>query len=117
VSIFSAVAFRAVGVLVLTGVYAAWLHVPDVRALLTTPYGHALVAKLGVLTLVLAFAAANRRVAMRGLPSASADPAGGARRFRKWMRAELALAGVLLGTVAWLTSVPPASASAASGPR
>src|SRR5215210_3477 len=56
---FSAVATFAVVVLACTGLYAAILHVPNPQALLTVPYGRALVVKLALLTLLLAVGASN----------------------------------------------------------
>ena len=50
---FSAVATCAVVVLACTGLYTAVLHVPNPQALLATPYGLALMAKLVLLSLLL----------------------------------------------------------------
>jgi copper transport protein len=93
---FSAVATTAVAVLACTGLYAAVLHVPNPQALLATPYGRALVAKLALLTLLLAVGASNLLLRGRG-------------PFGRLIVAELLLAlGVFVAT-GFLTSLPPPS--------
>ena len=91
---FSVVATTAVAVLACTGLYAAVLHVPSPPALLATPYGRALVAKLALLTLLLAVGASNLLLRGRG-------------PFGRLIVAELLLAlGVFVAT-GFLTSLPP----------
>ncbi len=93
---FSAVATTAVAVLACTGLYAAVLHVPNPQALLATPYGRALVAKLALLTLLLAVGASNLLLRGRG-------------PFGRLVVVELLLAlGVFVAT-GFLTSLPPPS--------
>lgn len=58
---FSKLAFRAVVVLVGTGVYQSWRQVGSWEALSTTAYGKILVVKLAVVVLVLWAAAFSRR--------------------------------------------------------
>jgi copper transport protein len=95
---FSKVATTAVVILASTGLYAILLHVPSLQALVTTPYGRALLVKLGLLTFVLAIGAANFLLRGRG-------------PFGRLVVAELLLAlGVFIAT-GFLTSLPPASAA------
>jgi copper transport protein len=92
---FSTMATISVAVLAATGLYASLLHVPSPRALVETPYGIALITKLGLLSLVLAIGGANLLLRGRG-------PFGGL------VVAELVVAiGVFVAT-GFLTSLPPA---------
>ena len=93
---FSVVATAAVVVLACSGLYAAVLHVPSPQALLATPYGRALVAKLVLLTLLLAVGASNLLLRGRG-------PLG------RLLVAELLLALGLFLATGFLTSLPPPS--------
>jgi copper transport protein len=93
---FSVLATAAVVVLACSGLYAAVLHVPSPQALLTTPYGRALVAKLVLLSLLLAVGASNLLLRGRG-------PLG------RLLVAELLLALGLFMATGFLTSLPPQS--------
>jgi copper transport protein len=93
---FSAVATIAIAVLACTGLYAAVLHLPSPQALVDTPYGRALVVKLGLLALVLAIGACN--LLLRGR-----EP------FGRLIIVELLLALGLFVATGFLTSLPPAS--------
>jgi copper transport protein len=57
ISRFSIIGVASWGVLLLSGVYAAWLQVGTVAALRETPYGQSLLVKLALLAPVLALAA------------------------------------------------------------
>jgi copper transport protein len=95
---FSVVATTAVVVLSCTGLYAAVLHVPNPQALVSTPYGRALVAKLALLTLLLAVGASNLLLRGRG-------------PFGRLVVVELLLAlGVFVAT-GFLTILLPASSA------
>lgn len=50
---FSRLALVAVSSLFLTGIYSAWLHLPDASALLHRPYGRVLLLKMGFAALTL----------------------------------------------------------------
>lgn len=107
---FSAVALVCWGLLILTGVYAAWLHVGSWEALRTTDYGKSLMMKLALIGLVLVFAALNLLLVTRRL---AADPGGeGSARWRRRLgaavTAEMLLAVVLLFMVGRMTSLQPA---------
>jgi copper transport protein len=93
VSSFSAVATCAVVVLAVSGLYAALLHVPNPQALLATPYGRALIAKLALLSLLLGVGASN--LLLRG----------------RLVVVELLLALGLFVATGFLTSLPPASSA------
>jgi copper transport protein len=95
---FSAVATFAVVVLACTGLYAAVLHVPNPQALLATPYGRALIAKLVVLSLLLSVGASNFLLRGRG-------------PFGRLVIVELLLALGLFVATGFLTSLPPASSA------
>ncbi|MFE7168943.1 copper resistance CopC/CopD family protein [Streptomyces sp. NPDC057616] len=69
---FSTVAFRAVVVLVGTGVYQSWRQVGSWSELSTTSYGRTLTLKLAAVILVLTAAAFSRQWTARLLGSASA---------------------------------------------
>lgn len=91
---FSTVASVAVAAIVLTGSYAALLDVPDLRDLVTTPYGRALIMKLGLVAFMFPIAAINLLDRGRG-------------PFGRMVGAELALAfGVFVAT-GFLTTLPP----------
>ena len=91
---FSRVATVAVMVLVVTGLYAVWLHVPGVAALVGTPYGRALALKLGLLVVLFAAGATNLRL-------------GGREPFGRVLAGELLLAAGVFVATGFLTSLPP----------
>ena len=92
---FSKVATMAVMSLVLTGLVAVLLHVPNPAALIDTPYGRALSLKLGLLIFLLALGAQNLRLRGR-------EP------FGTLVRIELVLAIGIFVATGFLTSLPPA---------
>jgi copper transport protein len=107
---FSALALTAVTLLVVTGVYRALAEVP-VSDLADTGYGRALLVKLGLFALLLVGGAFNRMVVHPRLERAALgldpDDRGAAAALRVSVRAELALAAVLLVAVAVLVSSAP----------
>jgi copper transport protein len=62
---FSVLAFSCVGALVVTGTIQAWRQVGELPALTGTHYGELLLLKVGLLSVVLLFAAASRAVLRR----------------------------------------------------
>jgi putative copper export protein/mono/diheme cytochrome c family protein len=58
---FSTVGIASVGALLLSGLVNAWYLVGDVPALLGTPYGQLLLAKIALFATMLSLAAVNRR--------------------------------------------------------
>lgn len=92
---FSRVATVAVLLVVVTGLHATLLNVPDLPALLGTPYGQALIMKLGLVVLMLAAGGIN-------LLDAGKGPLG------RMVGAELVLAIGVLVAAGFLTTLPPA---------
>ncbi|MFC9585934.1 copper resistance CopC/CopD family protein [Streptomyces yangpuensis] len=75
---FATLAFRAVAVLVGTGLYQSWRQVGSWEALTGTSYGRTLVVKVAAVVLVLYVASYSRRAAARLLQER--EPAGAAQR-------------------------------------
>lgn len=105
---FSNVAAVCLGVLVVTGLYSSWLHVPALRALAVTAYGRALALKLLLIVPLVLLGVVNHFVLR---PRLAADPAAGNPAFRRLLRfvsGEIGLGAVILLVVATLTITPPA---------
>lgn len=98
---FSSLALASGGVVALTGLFAAWLHLESLPALWTTPYGLALVRKLVVLGGVAALGAYNWRVVTPRVRST-----GDAGALQRSAVAELALAALLVALTAILVATP-----------
>ncbi|HET8680239.1 MAG TPA: CopD family protein [bacterium] len=90
-----------VGILVFTGVYASILHLWGVPALTDTPYGHALLYKVGVVIVILAVAAVNRWLLV---PTVSRP--GSAHTLARLVKVESILIVAVLGLTGLLTSRP-----------
>jgi copper transport protein len=114
---FSRLALTCVCVLAATGAYNAYLHVPSLASLAATQYGQVLLAKLGLIAMVLAIARVSRRrveaLTRPGPPGAAGQD--WARRLRIPVLLETGLLLVVLALVVWLTSVPPATVAGAAG--
>jgi len=112
---FAGMGTLAVGLLVATGLVNTWFLVgPDrLGALLTTPYGLLLTAKLAVFVGMLALAASNRFVLTPCLHRALEDESqksSAIRALRRSLVLETLLAVILLGLVAVMgTLAPPAA--------
>ncbi|WP_433947110.1 copper homeostasis membrane protein CopD [Brevundimonas diminuta] len=112
---FAGMGTLAVGLLVATGLVNTWFLVgPDrLGALLTTPYGLLLTAKLAVFVGMLALAASNRFVLTPCLHRALEDESqksSAIRALRRSLVLETLLAIILLGLVAVMgTLAPPAA--------
>ncbi len=100
---FSSVATTAVLILAATGLYAVLLHVPNLTALVGTPYGRALLTKLGLLALLLGIGGTNYFLQGRG-------------PFGRLVGAELVLALAIFVATGFLTSSPPATAVSQEAP-
>jgi copper transport protein len=101
----SRVALGAMLVLVATGLLSGWSEVQSWPALATTAYGQALLLKLTLVGLILAFAAINLfmvrpRVRQAQSPRLAASFVG-------LTLAELSVATIVLGATGLLTSLPP----------
>ena len=101
---FSAMGMIAVAVLVASGLVNAWLHVDSPWHLAGTTYGALLLAKLVLLALMLACAAANRFLLMPRLRS-SRTATGGALLLS--VGAELVLGAAVLALAAMLGMTEP----------
>lgn len=112
---FSRIALACVQILIVTGMYHTWAHVSGPAALTATPYGLTLLVKLGLIVLTLAGAAVNLLIVKPGLLSPATNSATSATKlFRRVATVEALLLVAILGSVAVLTSLPPASLAAAS---
>lgn len=106
---FSQISGWSLGVLVVTGTFGAWLHIPALRAFVETLYGRTLLIKLLLVLPVVALGAINRFV-LRPRIARGAD--GHTRRgFIRNLSGEVVLAAGILLAVAVLTITPPASVS------
>ena len=102
VPVFSPVAMVSVGVLVLTGTFAAWLHVPSLRALWTTAYGGLLALKVLLAAVMIVLGAVNVRILTPRLQDAAGD-----RALRRTATVELVIAQVVLVVTAVLVRTAP----------
>lgn len=111
ISRFSIMALFSVGVIGLTGLYAASLRVGTLDALETSLYGHVLFIKQGFVVALLLLAAINLLFISPRLKRDRIGNAGNVplvMNFEKIVRAEIILACFLLLTVSLLTYLPPA---------
>ncbi|MGI9147151.1 MAG: CopD family protein [Chloroflexota bacterium] len=110
---FSQMALVAVGLIIVTGTFQAWLEVGSWDGFVQTAYGLSVTAKIGLLTLMLLLAAFNLLVVRPGLAKAvgsgsSTRASALVRPFGFAIRGELALAMLVLLVAAVLTGLPPA---------
>lgn len=94
---FSKMAIFVVVTIILTGAYATLLHVPNVEGLLGTPYGRALLIKLGLAVFLLVAGGTNLVLDGRG-------------PFGRVVGAELLLGVGVFAATGFLTSLPPVDA-------
>ena len=110
---FSINAILFVALIGITGFYSAYLRVGSWSAALTSLYGHVLLIKQIFVVGLLTIAATNLLVISPRLKRNStqgiAEPSI-VTRFGKLLILELTLAGLLLGSVSFLTYIPPAKA-------
>ncbi|MEX2471344.1 MAG: CopD family protein [Gemmatimonadota bacterium] len=99
---FSPVAIVSVTVLVATGLFASWVHLPAISALWSEPYGQRLAWKLALVAMVLFLGWLNWR---RQTPRL-AEP-GGSAALRRSAMLELAVAQIVLIITAILVRTPP----------
>lgn len=109
-------AAASLAVLVVTGAYGAWLHVPAVRALVAVPYGRTLLIKLLLVALLLVLGARRRLGVGRRLPVSSGDVVPGVPAPRAYIP-EAVLAVLILLIVAALTITPPRRIAPSAGGR
>jgi len=106
---FSAVAGAAFLVVLVTGVVRAVDELSSWRELLSTGYGRAVLAKIGLIVAIAGLGAYNRR---RSVPAAPAD----LRPLRRAASAELVLAAAALAAAAVLGAVSPAASKRVDPP-
>jgi len=115
---FSRIAAPAMAVIVVSGAVQAWRQVGELGSLLDTTYGRLLLAKLGLVILIVAAASASRdivrkRIAPRLLPAgpgaarADIDP-DDVRDLRNAVTVELGFAAVVLAVTSVLVVTQPA---------
>jgi copper transport protein len=118
ISRFSRSAKICVAVLLLTGIYAAWLHLPTWMSFLSTRYGQVLSMKLALVGPILLIGLLNWRRVLPALARYSQDPTLALKwthRFRSLLKSETILGGTVLLAVAFLTGLPPATAVGRNG--
>ena len=87
--------------MVITGIYAAIVRLPDPAALTRTPYGRALLIKVAAVTMILTIAAINRWVAIPWMTRRLTAVV-----LRRLVRVEALLVLVVLGLTGLLVSQP-----------
>ena len=105
---FSAVATVAVGLIVVTGVYNAWLQVLEPSRLWSTEYGVLLLVKLALVAPLLVLGGVNLGWTRPRLAAAGAVGARARKALRTLVVAEIVLAAAVLGVVGFLTEREPA---------
>jgi len=114
---FSPLALTCGAFVVLSGSITAYRHLTPLSSLVTTPYGWALIVKLGLVALVFVLGAWNWR---RQRPALGGE--GAAIAIRRSSAKELAVAALVLAVTAILVSLPaprapkPGGAPGAGGP-
>jgi len=99
---FSPLAVASVAVLVVTGVFASWVQVPDVPSLTGSAYGRTLLFKLLAVGAVLGLGARNwKRLTPR------LGESDGPSSLRRWAAVELVIAQVVLAVTAVLVRTSP----------
>lgn len=121
VSKFSQLATVCVVGLAITGAFQVFYEIGDLANLIDTPYGLALLAKLGLLLPLLGLGALNLLLIRRRLLQAisAADPASAiqpwARLIRRTVTGEIIFVTLILGITGILTNLPPAREAFGSG--
>ncbi len=118
---FSPMALGSVGILVLTGLYSAWVHVGSLDALRSTDYGHALLVKLVLVFGLVCLGAFNllwvrphlAHTARRESEYERVRPV--VRHFRQSIRGEVCLGAAVLLVVAILTGLAPSREAVQTG--
>ena len=123
---FSRLAQFCVVVILLTGAYTTWIHMPSWGAFVSTWYGLALLTKILLFLPLLALGAVNLLVIKPQLREnlveqgerALEGALGILKRFRPLVQTEVILGVVILLVVVFLTNLPPAATAAApAGPN
>ena len=112
---FSPLALGCVVVLLVTGTIQAIEHVGSWDALLSTGFGRAVVAKVGLIAALIGLGVVNRRRVvprLRALVARDAAPGAAGRLLRRALRAEVALVVVVIAVTSALVGMAPPSSSA-----
>ena len=102
---FSNMARLSVMILVISGVYAAWLHIGTIEALLNTSYGLAMTVKLLLFSPLLLIGAINLLLTGQGLKNGKAI---WSKRLQILVALEITLAILIIGAVGVMTAIAPA---------
>jgi copper transport protein len=117
---FSDMALIAVGVIVVSGTYRAWLEVAAWRGFTAATYGWVLLIKIAAFVPLVVLGAVNNRWTKPRIQEAAAAEQPSAtplRALRRLVAAETVLVGVVLALTALLVNLPPARVAAGlSGP-
>ena len=103
---FSTLALMCVLLLVVSGLAQAWRQVGELGAIFTTHYGQLLLGKVGLLAVILGFAAVSRAKVHSQLTSAVTSAGGSA--LARSVRAETALGVAVVAITAVLVATTPA---------
>ena len=110
---FSRLAVGAIGLLTLSGLYLAQLHLASLGQFLSTPYGRILLAKLGVAAFMAALGGYHQFVVhphiVASLKRSGRSVDRSARRFSKTLRIEASLGLLALLLAAFLGTTSPPS--------
>jgi copper transport protein len=107
---FSTIAAAGLAVVVVTGTVRAVDELASMNELVSTAYGRAVIAKIGLILVIVAFGAFNRK---RSVPAAATD----LRPLRRTSKGELLVAAGALATAAVLGTVSPPAAGRPPPPR
>ena len=115
VPVWSRWATYAVGALILTGIAQALIEVGSVNALIDTRYGWLIMAKAGLVIVIIAVASGSRRLVA---PIATEQP-GAAHKLRMIVLAEVAIIALVLSATTVLVQTTPARTAIAEteGPQ
>ncbi|MCI0395417.1 MAG: copper resistance protein CopC [Chloroflexi bacterium] len=112
---FSALALVSVSALILTGLYAAVLHLGTLEALTGTIYGRTLIVKLALVLPMLMLGAINLLVTSPRMRLAAGQGSVSlVDRFRRLVTGEVTLGVAVLLSVGVLTTLPPARVATAA---
>lgn len=116
---FSPLALVSVALVVVTGVYGTFVYLDAVRDLVDSAWGRLVLVKIVLFALLIGFGALNQWRTMprlRRLAAEGAPPGDDGRTLRSALRAEVALAVVVLGVTGVLVGISPPAAGATGGP-
>jgi copper transport protein len=121
---FSRMAQFCILIIVLTGAYTTWIHIPSWSSFVTTWYGWTLLTKILLVLPLLAIGAVNLLVIKPQLgksllkkgEEALEATLGVLQRFRPLVQAEVVLGVVILLVVTVLTNLSPAATATSGGP-